>query len=196
MGNDLGGMGFSRVQGDFIDLHNPSLQQHNIILEVVVVDLTRHVKTVYQFNKDSTFTSEELMDIKRGALSPSHDAFQPIGEAAEIHKDTKQIILTDGNTITYHHLITVTGKQPTILSYEFMSGLHTLIDALRVSKTLNASLNNRSSGKQDFSVAVSVDSKKSELIDDLGAFTLPVKRPEQATVLVSELNQKLFQIQI
>lgn len=192
---DFSNSGFSRIEGAYRHYQDPGCNQRTLMIEIVVVDMTCPGKTAYQLNHEKKYSEDELKLIKQGVIAIPHDAFTPIGDVKSINKQSKVITLADNNIITYNHLITVSGKQATLLSYEFIAGLYALIDALRLNNTVS---NLASPLPEQFQLKASITHQESNNsnIEKLGNHALPTKRPEEATVLVSEFNKKLFQVHI
>lgn len=134
-------MELTRINVDFKDIR-PNQQIQNISADVVLVDsTTENVQPMlYILKQDKFFSEQDFEAIIQGFLSFDRDAFVQAGEVASINKKNKQIILSNQNTVTYNHLIVARGTQTALLSYEFLAGVQTLVDALRVRKKLPSSL--------------------------------------------------------
>lgn len=70
------------------------------------------------------------------AVHLNNDAFAYLGEVVSFDKGNKQAFLVDKTTVTYGHLVIISGPKgsvsSTLHSEEFSAGLQALIDALRV----------------------------------------------------------------
>lgn len=186
---------FGRINTDYTHISGAPPQQARLV-EVVLLDVTSHGTggAAYQLKKEGSFTDEELKLIKEGVISFPEDAFIPLGEVREVKRHRKQLVMVNDNTVHYHHLIIVRGTSPTLHSLEFLAGLNTLIDALRVQSKIPASIK----------VAPAIDphakihasslpshSKGSHVMEQL-----PVPTLNGGTVLYAETNRKLYQVEI
>lgn len=186
---------FDRINTDYTDVRNAPPQMARLV-EVVLLDVTSNGVggSAYQLKKDGSFTEEELMLIKQGVISIHEDAFIPLGEVKEVKRHRKQLVMTNDNTVHYHHLIIVRGTSPTLLSFEFLAGLHTLIDALRVQSKIPASI--KVAPAIDPHAKIHASSMPSHSKGSHVMEQLPVPTVNGGTVLYAETNRKLYQVQI
>ncbi len=125
-------MELSKIRIDFKDF-NEFHAQCNVQADIVLIDRTYSDKQpmVYILKKDHIFAGEEL-----SSCSIDKDSFLQMGEMLTLNKKSKILILSNDNTITYNHLIIASGSQHELLNDEFLAGVQTLVDALRVRKKI------------------------------------------------------------
>lgn len=189
-----GGFNFSRINPEYNDLR-PAFNQQTRIIDFVLLDTTDRETggQAYQLLKDVTFSDDEMKEIKKGNVNLPRNPFSPLGSVKQVKLDGKQLILDDGNTIQYQHLVVVKGTHPSMMSYEFLSALFTLIDALRVQKWIPEAMLLPARRKQKFSVQATQISGENT---DLWLDHLPSHQATEGTFLYAESNRKLYQVHL
>lgn len=191
----MDGFGFSRINPDYKN-SSPQYKQHSRIIDFVMLDTTSQHEggLAYQLIKDIAFTEEELKEIKEGIYPIPRPPFSPLGLVQEVKLHSKQLILTDGNTIQFNHLVVVKGTQPSLLSYEFISAFYTLVDALRVQKWVPEAMQFPKIKKPKVVIQASLtpkDAKNSIWLDHF-----PTHSKNEGTFLYAESNRKLYQVHL
>lgn len=189
-----GGFNFSRINPEYND-PRPSFNQQTRIIDLVLLDTTSHSTggQAYQLLKEVTFTEDEMKDIKTGNFALPRNPFSPLGSVNQVKLQSKQLVLEDGNTIQYQHLVVVTGTHPSLMSYEFLAALFTLIDALRVQKWIPEAMLFPPLTKKKFSVqATQISNENSDFWID----HLPSGKAAEGTFLYAESNRKLYQVHL
>lgn len=130
------------------DLQRTSSSQH-FFAEVVLIDKTQEALSpaLYQLKKEAICGKDDLTSLPRDFASMQRDAFLMVGEVVHIDKKKKFINLSNGDTVSYNHLIVASGKNGTPFSSfeqnkEFSDALQALIDALKIKKNIANAFNN------------------------------------------------------
>ncbi len=128
------------------DLEFPKTS-HHIQAEIVLIDKSSDVlqPLLYQLKTDVLNNELDTPVINNpGFLTLEKNSFLMMGEVLEINKTKKQIYLKNEDTVSYKHLIIASGLKQTasctIHNDELASGLHALIEALRVRKNSSKAL--------------------------------------------------------
>ena len=119
------------------DYRNSQQELHKeitIFADIVFVDKTQDItpSILYQLEYEIEIQNEI---VKRD--SPLYSLYEKaslIGEIVSIDRKKKQIFLQDKRCVRYNYLVAITNKSPfsTVEGKTFASGLHTLIEALRI----------------------------------------------------------------
>jgi hypothetical protein len=191
MGGDVN---FSRINPEYND-PRPSFSQQTRIVDFVLLDTTSQSigGQAYQLLKDITFTEDEMKDIKKGNFNLPRNPFSPLGTVKEVKLTPKQLILDDGNTIQYQHLVVVRGTHPSLMSYEFLSALYTLVDALRVQKWIPEAMLLPVLKNKNVTIHATQLANES---NDIWLDHLPSHQPSEGTFLYAESNRKLYQVHL
>lgn len=189
----MDGFGFTRINPDYKDPPNKYIQQTRII-DFVMLDATAQPEggLAYQLIKDLSYSEEEMRDIKEGLIPLPRPPFILLGNVQEVKLHSKQIVLTDGNTIQYNHLVVVRGSRPSLHSFEFLSALYTLVDALRVQKWVPEAMQIPKSRRPKVNIQASLKEEKNPIWNDL----FPVHSSAEGTFLYTEANRKLYQVHL
>lgn len=136
-------MELNKISIEFKEVRANLTNQH-ISADVIVIDkTTSEVQPIaYMLKNDQILEEEDFEAIKNGCLLYDRDAFILLGEVLTIDKKKKYIVMVNQNTLTYKKLIIAAGKQNALLSYEFLAGVQTLVDALRVRSKIPSSFAN------------------------------------------------------
>ncbi len=134
----------SNIEGVFLEnmLKNPGVPTHTLA-EIILIDKSKSVikPVLYTIKKETLVDMDDYIQLKQnGYYSIDRNAFLLIGEVANIDKKSKIVLLHNGNTVGYTHLIMASGIYPPphtcAKDEEFIAGLHALLDALRIRKNL------------------------------------------------------------
>lgn len=114
----------------------PQSASIHIYLEIALLDKTQPSgMQLYEVKHNILSLNTDFSSIHT-ALHLGNDAFSYIGEVISIDKWKKQATLTDKTTLTYGHLVVISGPKGSVSanqhSEEFSAGLQALLDALRV----------------------------------------------------------------
>ncbi len=145
MSNDFS-MQYRPVQAGYNDLQQ-SLQNQHVQIDIAILDYTndKAQPTLYELHVEGLADEDNLKQIKENFSFVHNDAFTLIGDVDSHNKAQKFIKLENGNTLSYKHMISVTGNKPSIIIRELSAGLTTLVDALRLGKEVNLLLNQKTS---------------------------------------------------
>ena len=105
--------------------------------EVILIDRTstNSSQMGYILKNDKVFNDADIENFQQGQFNFDKEDFSPVGEVIAIDKRQKYVTLQNQHSISYHHLIIVTGSHISII-YEFSGGVNTLVDAMRVRKKI------------------------------------------------------------
>ncbi len=190
MGMD--GFNFSRINPDYSTNRNDP-QQSARIIDIVLLDTTSYSYggMAYQLLKDISFTEDELRDIKKGLYHLPQTPFSPLGEVKEVKSKSKQLILTDRNTVQYSHLVIVKGTQPSLMSYEFLAAFYTLVDALRLQKWVPEAMLPPPHLQPKVDITASESRDENLWIDHL-----PPHHQNEGTFIYTQDRRKLYLVQL
>lgn len=142
-------MGYQKINLDSVSFkdpyHIPSTS--HTFAEVVLIDKSPPtVQPVLYQLKIEHLNDDEIICL-------GHEDFIYVGEIQSINKARKQIILTNQNMVTYHHLIVSASPNPATEAMnqdeQFHAGLQALIEALKMRKQIPNTLNGKSMVNQD-----------------------------------------------
>lgn len=125
------------------DLNGGQPGSQFLFAEVVLIDKTSDGITpqAYQLKKEAVAGNSDLSTLSRDVIAIHPNAFMIMGDVLSIDKKKKMIYLSNGNAVSYNHLIVASGKQnsnPSEQCKEFADGLQALIDGLRLKKIPNS----------------------------------------------------------
>lgn len=194
-------MNLTKINIEFKDMR-PLSSIQNISANVVLLDRTVQdaEQSLYMLKQGMVFSEQDFEAIKEGNLPYDRDAFILVGQVLSVNKKLKQIILTNQNTVTYQHMIIAAGTKPSLLSYEFLAGVQTLVDALRVRKKIPSSFAPVESTKPH-------EKKKTLKQNENSSSTTPKVDPDRLKKLlkaqpqktsshIAEGNTRLYEVQI
>lgn len=142
-------MGVNRLSVEFKDM-NTSRSIQCSFAEVIFIDRTMPSSNpvCYMLKNDKAFNDYDIQNFPPGYNNFNEDDFLAVGEVTSINKRQKMIILRDQNSIAYNHLIVASGSPHSMIS-EFVAGLNTLVDAIRVRKKIPSAFANVSKSSSD-----------------------------------------------
>jgi NADH dehydrogenase FAD-containing subunit len=134
---DFGRLDLGKINVEFKDMTIGNMNQRTFA-NVILVDRTNPgaPNKCYILKNDEIFSEAAIENFKEGFYSFDEKDFFMIGEVDSINKIQKYILLTNKNSISYNHLIIAFGTHYSMLSYEFVAGVQTLVDAIRVRKKI------------------------------------------------------------
>lgn len=133
---DFSQIGFNKINVEFKDLQT-GLNSQRYHAKVVLIDKTgSNSQQCYVLKNESSFDENDIENFKKGFHDFVQEDFLLIGEVLNIDKVSKSVVLKDKNSISYDHLIIASGSHYSLLSYEFLAGVQTLVDAIRVRKKI------------------------------------------------------------
>lgn len=124
-----------------IDLHlrdfqNPASSQH-FFVNVVLIDKSNDIlpPVLYLLHSDVLGEGNESLELFRPQLVSFQDyGFALIGEVLMVDKVQKLVYLTNQMSLSYRHLIVVSGLSATAQDEDLSEGVKALLEALRVRK--------------------------------------------------------------
>ena len=139
-------MDFSKVfqiSSDYKDRIIPPSLDSRLFAEVVFIDKTHPSvpQKAYQLQDSYVPKGEWASTTDYNSTPLTEEAFFSLGEIVSIDRHKKQIVLKNQNTISYNHLVIVSGKKP-LLSFdneELITAIQALNDALRVKPKIPSS---------------------------------------------------------
>lgn len=136
-------MELNRIGVDFKDIRQNHMVQHTVA-NIVLIDRTPpNVKPLlYILKQENSFNEHEFESIKNELMNSHRDDFIHLGEVLYIDKKKKLITLDNQNTVSYTHLIMAIGNENALVTNEFLAGIQTLINAIRMQKKIPNSLSN------------------------------------------------------
>ncbi|MEM1282804.1 MAG: hypothetical protein AAGG81_04545 [Chlamydiota bacterium] len=122
---------------------DPDPVKQNLRVNVIIVDNSNNgvFPKAYQFRYDVEYSDETFSKLDIGSFHVDSDSFINLGDIDTIHKKGRVVILRNGNTVSYNHLIIISDKKNSFLSSlpqheEFLAAYCTLIDAVKTQKKL------------------------------------------------------------
>lgn len=195
LGNNFAGpMELSKIEINFKDLPQTD-QKQTFIVNFALIDKTNQDSSpnVYILKNENKLREEDFQLIKNGFISIDHDSFIFIGLVESMDKKAKKIVLSNQNILFYQHLIIASGTKQAMLGYEFLAGVQTLIDALKVNKKFPNTfaediVKPRSNKTKKTKKTLQKDSSK-----DLTSLKLSKESPHTS---LSDTSKRLYEIQI
>lgn len=185
--------------------YDPSIVHRNIEINVLIVDKLRGglFPIAYQYKFDVHYSDNSFGQLDPHSLHFDSESFLNLGEIRSMHKNNRVIILRDGTTIAYNHLIITSSKkstsQITLTSFEeFAAAYCTLIEAVKTAEKI-PSQNLRSSPRE----VKNFSSKKIKIKHIESLLPLKLREKLYAKLATQELSQvttttgkTLFEIQV
>lgn len=136
---DFGQINLGKINIEFKEMNN-CLNSQRSHAKVIVIDRTHpdSAQQCYTLKNEATFDDSDIENLKKKFQDFAQEDFILIGEIESLNKSDKSILLKSKNSISYDHLIIASGSHYSLLSYEFIAGVQTLVDAIRVSKKIPA----------------------------------------------------------
>lgn len=123
---------------------DPDPLKQNLCVNVIIVDHSRGgiFPEAFQFRYDVEYTDETFSKLDPNAFRVDRDSFVNLGDIDTIHKKSRVVILRNGNTVSYNHLIIISDKKSSFLGSlpqheEFIAAYCALIDAVKTQKKLS-----------------------------------------------------------
>jgi NADH dehydrogenase FAD-containing subunit len=184
---------------DFKDIRENQIKQH-ISADVVVIDRTTSDvhPMLYMLKNARDLDENDREAIKSGCLIIDRDAFIQVGEVLMVDKRKKHIILVNQNTLSYKRLIIASGTQNTLISYEFLAGIQTLIDAIRVRKKIPSSFakTHKEENKKNSRVK-KTKSEPSPKVDSVSNSNIkPTSTDSYRNLNLAGTHKRLYEVQI
>lgn len=131
-----------QINTDYKDAKGPPNWEMWLSAEIVFVDKTHgRASLVYQL-KDCYLPIEKTLEFcKMHPTEFAKDGFLLLGQEVSFDKKKKQILLDSRNTVSYNHLVVVSGKRPllSLENEELIAALQALNDALKVKPKIPSS---------------------------------------------------------
>lgn len=131
-------MEIPKIGIDFKDMRQSDMI-YNHRTDIVLIDRQGTIEgsMLYVLKESKTFSAEDLEAIRNGFLSFHQDDFSALGEILTLNKRTKTIILKNRHTVSYKYLIIA--NKNSLVTYEVLAGIQTLVSALKLSNQIPAS---------------------------------------------------------
>lgn len=190
-----------RLTVEFKDM-NSGIMIQRTFAEVIFIDRTNSstIQICYILRNDKIFNDADIENFTQGQYTFSQDDFIQVGEVIIIDKRQKFVILKNQNSISYNHLIIASGSHNSLI-YEFIAGVHTLVDAIRVRKKIpSAFAETRKSiaGKRKMksSKTNSSDLNFPKKIDNVKTRKMGKQRENESSCTLNNPNKRLYEVQI
>jgi hypothetical protein len=122
---------------------DPEPLKQNLRINVIIADNSHDgmFPIAYQFRYDVEYNDETFSKLDPTTIRVDKESFINLGDIDSIHKKSRVVILRNGNTINYNHLIIISDKKHSFVGSltqheEFMAAYCTLIDAVKTQKKL------------------------------------------------------------
>lgn len=197
---DLSRVGLDRLNVEFKDMKSGSMIQRTFA-EVVLIDRTNPHSTqmCYTLKNEKVFNDDDFESFKRGCYNYDKNDFFLVGEVRSIDKHQKHVILDNQNSISYNHLIIASGSHHSMV-YEFIAGVNTLVDAIRVRKKIPSAFSDAvkstSKKKMKSSKTNSNDLNFPRKIDNIKKNKINKLRQSDSSNLLNNPNKRLYEVQI
>lgn len=199
---DLNRLGLDRLNVQFKDLKSGNMMQR-AFAEVILIDRSNDLNQMcYLLKNDKAFSGlDGEGNLNQNLPNFDKNDFQVVGVVVAIDKKNKYVTLKDENTISYNHLIIASGPHYSMISYEFLAGVHTLVDAIRVRKKIPSAfpkaVKSSQSEKRKMKTA---KTSKSDMnfprkIDNIKARKIN-KQKTNDTIPLGNTNKRLYEVQI
>jgi len=194
---------YEQMKSQRVDLgsYRRESEPQHLHANVVVIDYSPdgRWKNAYQFHHDRDYSDAELAAIAAHIHTLPHDAFLILGEVKEINKQSKTVMLQNGDLVYYRHLITVPHSEggaetPYAREKQFHAALQSLTYALRI--------DSKFSPKELLALlAVKAGAEKTKFYateETLLPLSVPqlLKTFPQARTTPSTFGKRLFELQI
>jgi hypothetical protein len=198
---DFSRLGVDRLNVEFKDLKSGNMTQR-AFAEVILIDRTNpeSKQNCYILKNDSVFNDAYLEHFQQGLYNLEKDDFLLIGDVLSINKKQKYVTLKDQNSISYNHLIIATGSNYSMI-YEFINGVNTLVDAMRVRKKIPSafpdavkpSTNKR---KMKSSKTETNDFNSPKKIENTQSRKISSLKTNDSSSSLNNPNKRLYEVQI
>lgn len=200
------GINVGKINVEFKDM-NPSINSQRTHAKVVLIDrATTDLASpqCYILKNDINFDENDIENLNQKFQDFLKEDFILIGEIVSINKASKYVLLKDQNTISYEHLIIASGNHYSLLSYEFLAGVHTLVDAIRVRRkipsafpegirpfpkntAINKQMRSSKANKNDLTFPKKIENIQNRKINKFQLSSSPT---------LSNSNKRLYEVQI
>lgn len=170
-----------------------------LFAKVVFLDLSNPDAKPRLFQlKDSALSDTPPDLLKSSAFSFNHEAFVLLGYASKIDRDKKIIELSNNNSVSYTHLVAVSGAniETAYHDAEFSAGLHLLVEALRLKEIMpSPGKLNKSNKKRPNTPKHTQEPSNPEVEKLVHPFILNAGEQAIASSILS-LNKRLYSLQV
>lgn len=132
-----------KINSDYKDQRATLDWQMVQFADALFIDKTRSASApvVYRLNEAKLSLEDALSMSKASSHFYATDAFELMGEATEIDRKQKRIILANKNSVSYTYLVVLSGTKPsnTPLDHELVAALQALNDALKMKPKIPSS---------------------------------------------------------
>lgn len=192
----------NRLIVEFKDMKGSS-QIRRTFVEVILIDRTNLVSTqmCYMLKNDEVFNDTDIENFKQGYYNFDKEDFILIGEVISIDKRQKFVTLKDQNSISYNHMIIATGSQHS-MTYQFIAGVNTLVDAIRVRKKIPSSFpetttkTTTTERKMKSSKTQASDLNFPKKIETVKTRKMSKLKEKDSSSLLNNPNKRLYEVQI
>lgn len=198
---DLNRLGLNRLNVEFKDMKS-GVGSQRTFAEVILIDRTNPsmTQTCFILKDDKIFTEVDIEHFKQGHFQLDKDDFLEVGEVISINKQQKYVTLKNQNSISYNHMIIATGSS-TSMVYEFIAGVNTLVDAIRVRKKIPSAFSNPNKStspkrKMKSSKTHTDDLNFPKKIENVKARKMQKNSNEGCSNTLNNPNKRLFEVQI
>lgn len=194
-------MGINRLSVEFKDM-NSGLSVQRTFADVVFIDRTNSStkQMCYIMKNDIVFSDADVENFQQGHYNFDKDDFLAVGEVISINKSQKFVMLQNQNSISYNHLVIASGS-PNSMIDEFIAGLNTLVDAIRVRKKIpsafaNVAKTNTDSRKMKSSKTNTNDLNFPRKIENVKKRKMTKQNDENIPNSLNNSNKRLYEVQI
>lgn len=197
---DLSRIGMDRLNVQFKDM-KAGMKIQRMFAEIILIDRTHPAGTqmCYIMKNDKVFNDSDIENFQQGHYNIDKEDFLLIGEVISIDKRQKYVTLKNENSISYNHMIIASGSQHS-MTYEFIAGVNTLVDAIRVRKKIPSSfadtLKTVTKRKMKSSKTSSNDLNFPKKIENVKSRKMNKQRSNDSSCLLNNPNKRLYEVQI
>lgn len=198
---DLNRVGLDRLNVEFKDM-NSSITIQRTFAEVLLIDRTNHssIQMCYILKNEKIFNDADIENFQQGHFNLDKDDFLVVGEVVSIDKRQKFVTLQNKNSISYNHLIIASGSANTMI-YEFIAGVNTLVDAIRVRKKIPSSFadvgkSTSNKKKMKSSKTNSSDLNFPKKIENVKSRKMNKTSEDDTSNTLNNPNKRLYEVQI
>lgn len=198
---DLNRLGLDRLNVEFKDM-KPDQKTQRAFAEVILLERSHpnSAQMCFILKNDKVFSDADIEKFKQGHYNFENDDFLLIGEVISINKQQKYILLKNQNSISYNHLIIASGSSYS-KTYEFIAGVNTLVDAIRVRKKIPSAFADtakQGSGKRKMkSSKTHVDDLNfPKKIENVKSKKMTKAREGTSSNTLNNPNKRLYEVQI
>ena len=188
-------MELSKIEINFKDL-NKTAQTQTLLINFALIDKTSFGSDpgVYIFKNENELKEEDFQLIKNGFVSIDPDSFIFLGFLQELDQKEKKIVLANQNLLFYHHLVIANGPKQALLGYEFLAGVQTLIDAVKINKKIPSAFASEQSSQSTPKSGRKLSNNKPNSKIKKIASEKPT--PPSSNGNLAESTKRLYQIQL